>query len=289
MKKWLLIMMVTLVTVLVACGGSDDGENAEESTDESSEESNESESSSSEGETQTLRVAAVESPMTDVVEIAKENLAEENIEVEVVEMGDYIQPNEALANEEIDANFSQHVPFMKQYNNNQDANLTEVQPIYFANFGLYAKEYDSLEALPDDATIGIANDPSNIDRSLRLLAAHDLIEMKDTDSEQYGLDDVKEDSHNYSFEQAGIAALARLYEDVDGVILNPTHAGNIDLTPADDALVTETEDSKFAITLVAREDNADSELIQQLAEAMTNEEVREFLESREGGASVPAF
>ncbi|WP_411954278.1 MetQ/NlpA family ABC transporter substrate-binding protein [Alkalibacillus sp. S2W] len=288
MKKWLLIMMVTLVTVLVACGGSDDnGENADESTNDSSEETNES--SNSEGETQTLRVAAVESPMTDVVEIAKENLAEENIEVEVVEMGDYIQPNEALANEEIDANFSQHVPFMKQYNNNQDANLTEVQPIYFANFGLYAKEYDSLEALPDDATIGIANDPSNIDRSLRLLAAHDLIEMKDTDSEQYGLEDVKEDSHNYSFEQAGIAALARLYEDVDGVILNPTHAGNIDLTPADDALVTETEDSKFAITLVAREDNADSELIQQLAEAMTSEEVREFLESREGGASVPAF
>ncbi|MDQ0158298.1 MetQ/NlpA family ABC transporter substrate-binding protein [Alkalibacillus salilacus] len=288
MKKWLLIMMVTLVTVLVACGGSDDNsENADESTNESSEETNES--NNSEGETQTLRVAAVESPMTDVVEIAKENLAEENIEVEVVEMGDYIQPNEALQNEEIDANFSQHVPFMKQYNNNQDANLTEVQSIYFANFGLYAKEYDSIEALPDDATIGIANDPSNIDRSLRLLAAHDLIEMKDTDSEQYGLEDVKEDSHNYSFEQAGIAALARLYEDVDGVILNPTHAGNIDLTPADDALVTETEDSKFAITLVAREDNADSELIQQLADAMTSEEVREFLESREGGASVPAF
>ncbi|MET3682864.1 D-methionine transport system substrate-binding protein [Alkalibacillus flavidus] len=291
MKKWLMLMMAVLITVLVACGGGDDSENAGESDNESTNEaSNEStDNNNSEEETQTIRVASVESPMTDVVEIAKENLAEENIEVELVEMGDYIQPNEALANGEVDANFSQHVPFMKQYNNNKDANLTEVQPIYFANFGLYAKEYDSLDALPDDATIGIANDPSNIDRSLRLLASNDLIEMKDTDSNQYGLDDIKEDSHNFSFEQAGIAALARLYEDVDGVILNPTHAGNIDLTPADDALATEAEDNKFTITLVAREDNADSELIQKLAEAMTSEDVREFLENREGGASVPAF
>ncbi|RYG72464.1 ABC transporter substrate-binding protein [Lentibacillus lipolyticus] len=280
MKKWLMVMMVVLVSVLVACNGSNDSENTEESSN-----------NNNNGETkeQTVSVAVVESPMLDVVEIAKENLAEDNIELEIVEMGDYIQPNEALANEEVDANFSQHVPFMNQFNQNSDANLTAVQPIYYANFGLYAQEYASMEELPDDATIGIANDPSNIDRSLRLLASHQLIELKDTDSGQYGLKDIKEDSHNYSFEQAGIAALTRLYKDVDGVIVNPTHAGNLDLTPADDALITEKEDNKFAITLVAREDNADSDLIQQLADAMTSEDVREFLNAREGEAAIPAF
>ncbi|MCJ0930191.1 MetQ/NlpA family ABC transporter substrate-binding protein [Virgibacillus halodenitrificans] len=272
--------MVVLLSVLVACSGSNESEN----TDESSDNNNNDESKE-----QTVRVAVVESPMLDVVEIAKENLAAENIEVEIVEMGDYIQPNEALANAEVDANFSQHVPFMNQFNKNSDANLVEVQPIYYANFGLYAQEYASMEELPDDATIGIANDPSNIDRSLRLLASHHLIELNETDSGQYGLKDIKEDSHNYTFEQAGITALTRLYEDVDGVIVNPTHAGNLDLTPADDALITEKEDNKFAITLVATEDNADSKLIQQLAEAMTSDDVREFLNSREGEASIPAF
>lgn len=278
MRKWFIVMMAVLVSVLVACGGNSDSENnTSESTD--NDENNE----------QTIRVAVVESPMTDVVEIAQEKLAEDNINLEIVEMGDYIQPNEALKNEEVDATFSQHVPFMNQFNENSDGNLADIQPIYFANFGLYAEEYDSVEEFPDDATIGIANDPSNIDRSLRLLAAHDLIELNEIDGEEYGLDDIKEDSSNYSFEEASIDALTRLYDDVDGIIANPTHASHLELTPADDALVTETEDSKFAITLVAREDNADSELIQQLAEAMTSEDVREFLNAREGGAAVPAF
>lgn len=178
---------------------------------------------------------------------------------------------------------------MQQFNENADGNLVDVQPIYFANFGLYADGYESIDELPDDITIGIANDPSNVDRSLRLLASHGLIELNEIDGEQYGLDDIIDESHNFSFEQTEIASLSRLYEDVDGVIMNPTHASHLDLTPADDALITEKEDNKFAITLVAREDNADSELIQKLREAMTSEEVREFLTGREGESAVPAF
>lgn len=270
-------MMVVLASVLVACTGDD---NKDESGDDGT---------TDESEKQTIKVAVVESPMTDVVEIAKENLAEENIEVEIVEMGDYIQPNEALAHGEVDANFSQHVPFMDQFNENSDAHLVDVQAIYYANFGLYGQGYESVEEFPDDATIGIANDPSNIDRSLRLLASHDLIELNEIDGEEYGIEDIKADSHNYTFEEAGIAALSRLYDDVDGIIVNPTHADNIDLTPADDALITEKEDNKFAITLVTTDEFADSELIQKLEEAMTSEDVREFLNSRKGEAAVPAF
>lgn len=275
-----MIILVALVAILAACGNSNNDTNTENTTNNKNEAS----------EAQTLKVAAVESPMTDVVEIAKELLAEDNITVEVVEMGDYIQPNEALENKEVDATFSQHLPFMKQFNENTGASLKEVQAIYYANFGLYADGYDDIADLPDDVTIGIANDPSNIDRSLRLLASHDLIELDEIDEgNYYGLEDIVEGSSNYKFEQAGIASLSRLYDDVDAVIMNPTHASHLELTPADDALVTEKEDNLFAITLVAREDNADTELIQKLKEAMTSEEVREFLESREGESAVPAF
>lgn len=278
MRKWFLMLMVVVASVLVACSGDD---NKDESTED--------DGNTEESEKQTIKVAVVESPMTDVVEIAKENLAEENIEVEIVEMGDYIQPNEALAHGEVDANFSQHVPFMNQFNENSDAQLVDVQAIYYANFGLYGDGYESVEEFPEDATIGIANDPSNIDRSLRLLASHDLIELNEIDGEEYGIEDIQEDSHNYTFEEAGIAALSRLYDDVDGIIVNPTHADNIDLTPADDALITEKEDNKFAITLVTTDEHADSEIIQKLEEAMTSEDVREFLNSRKGESAIPAF
>src|SRR5699024_5833704 len=279
MRKTLMIIVVALIAILAACGNSNNDANTENTTNNNNEAS----------EAETLKVAAVESPMTDIVEIAKDVLKEDNITVEIVEMGDYIQPNEALENEEVDATLSQHVPFMEQFNENTGASLKEVQAIYYANFGLYADAYDEIADLPDDVTIGIANDPSNIDRSLRLLASHDLIELNENDSGQYGLEDIKEGSSNYKFEQAGIASLSRLYDDVDAVIMNPTHASHLELTPADDALVTEKEDNLFAITLVAREDNADSDLIQKLSEAMTSEDVREFLESREGESAVPAF
>ncbi|MDN6161384.1 MAG: MetQ/NlpA family ABC transporter substrate-binding protein [Atopostipes sp.] len=274
MKKRIIATLTLFTLFLTACGDTTNETN-EDTTQENDEES--------------LRVAVVESPMTDVVEIAQESLAEEDIELEIVEMGDYIQPNEALVNHEVDATFSQHVPFMKQFNENSEANLTDVAPIYYANFGLYAEDYDQIEDLPSDISIGIANDPSNVDRSLRLLASHDLIELNEIDGDEYSLEDIQEDSHEYTFEDAEISALSRLYDDVDSVIMNPTHASHLDLTPADDALITEKEDNKFAITLVTREDNADSDLIQKLVEAMTNEEVREFLNNREGGASIPTF
>lgn len=278
MKKGLFVLILALTTILVACSNDSNNEGKENNAN-----------SNNNTEPQVIKVAAVESPMTDVVEIAKELLAKDNITVEIVEMSDYIQPNEALENKEVDATFSQHVPFMEQFNANTGASLKNVQPIYFANFGLYAREYDSIDTLPDDITIGIANDPSNIDRSLLLLESHGLIELNETDADFYDLKDIKEGSSNYKFEQAGIASLAPLYDDVDAVIINPTHASHLELTPADDALVTEKEDNKFAITLVAREDNADSDLIQKLKEAMTSEEVREFLNGRAGGSAVPAF
>lgn len=278
MRKLFLVLFMSLLAILAACSNNNNDEGDTINTTEGT------------SEAEVLKVAAVESPMTDVVEIAKDLLAKDNITVEVVEMSDYIQPNEALENKEVDATFSQHVPFMKQFNENTGASLKEVEAIYFANFGLYADGYDDINDLPDDVTIGIANDPSNIDRSLRLLASHELIELDEIDEgAYYSLEDIVEGSSNYQFEQAGIASLSRLYDDVDAVIMNPTHASHLELTPADDALVTEKEDNLFAITLVAREDNVDSELIQKLKEAMTSEEVREFLESREGESAVPAF
>src|SRR5699024_7247318 len=121
MRKTLMIILVALVAMLAACGNSNNDTYTENTTNNKNEAS----------EAQTLKVAAVESPMTYVVEIAKELLAEDNITVEVVEMGDYIQPNEALDNEEVDGTFSQHVPFMEQFNENTGASLREVQAIYY--------------------------------------------------------------------------------------------------------------------------------------------------------------
>lgn len=142
------------VLALVGCGQNEEKETNKEA----------------EKEETTLKVASLISPMTDILELVEPKLEEQGIDLEIVVLGDNVQPNSALAAKEVDANFFRHVPYMEEFNRNNDANLVPIRPIYFANYGVYAKNYDTIEELPDGATVAIANDISNVDRSLMLLA-----------------------------------------------------------------------------------------------------------------------
>ena len=125
-------------------------------------------------ETTQLKVASLIPPMTEILDVAKPLLAEQGVELEVVILSDNVQPNAALHADEVDANFFQHKPFMEEYNKNNDADLVALDDIYYPNFGIYSKNYDSWDALPDGATLAIANDFSNIDRTLKLLEMNPL-------------------------------------------------------------------------------------------------------------------
>lgn len=237
----------------------------------------------------TLKVASLISPMTDILEIAKPLLKEEGVNLEIVVLSDNVQPNNALANKEVDANFFQHVPYMEEYNKSADAHLVPVKAIYHAVYGGYSKDYQSIEDLPDGATIAMANDPTNIGRSLNLLANYDLITLKE-DAGIFATEaDIVENPHNFQFEKVDLLMLARVYEDTDLTIMTPAYAAPLGLTPNEDALLTEGIESEFAITLIAREDNADSEAIQLLAEKMTGPEVKKFLEEEYKDTALPAF
>lgn len=270
MKK-LMALLASLTLVLAACGND---------TETQTEQAN---------EPQTLKVASLIPPMTDMLEIAKEQLAEENIELEIVVLGDNVQPNSALAAKEVDANFFQHVPYMEEFNRSNDANLVPIEPIYFANYGVYAKNYDNMEDLPEGATIAIANDVSNIDRSLSLLAQHDVIELGEKEGTYYTQADITSNPKNFKFEEVDLLMLARAYDDVDAVLMTPAYAAPLGLTPKSDALLTEGVENDFAITLVAREDNKDDEAIQKLGEALTSDEVRAFLQENYDETAIPAF
>lgn len=268
-KLWMVLALFTLL--LTACG---EKEESKEVTNEGND---------------TLKVASLIPPMTEILELVKPQLAEQGIDLEIVVLGDNVQPNVALAAGEIDANFFQHVPYMEEFNRNNDADLVPVTPIYFANYGVYAKAFDSVDALPKRATIAIANDLSNVDRSLALLAQHDVIALKEKTSTYYTKADIIENPKNLSFEEVDLLMLARMYDDADAVVMTPAYAAPLGLTPKSDALLTEGAENDFAITLVAREDNAQSEAIQKLAEVMTSEAVRDFLQENYDETAIPAF
>lgn len=276
MKKLIFLLVMSSILVVAGCSKSDSSSEPEKTP-------------AKEDEIVTLKVASLIPPMTEILELVKPTLAEEGIDLEIVVLGDNVQPNSALAAEEVDANFFQHVPYMEEFNRNNDANLVPITPIYFANYGVYSKDYDSMEQLPKGASIAIANDISNIDRSLALLAQKDLITLKDKEGPYYTKADIIENPNDYQFKEVDLLMLARMYDDADAVVMTPAYAAPLNLTPKSDALLTEGVENDFAITLIAREDNKDWEPIQKLSKAMTSDAVREFLEENYDETAIPAF
>lgn len=272
MKKILVHIIMSLL-ILVGCGQANDNESVQDQKNEEV----------------TLKVATLIPPMTEILELVKPKLAEDGINLELVILGDNVQPNSALAAAEVDVNFFQHVPYMEEFNKNNDAELVPIEPIYFANYGVYSKKYRSMDELPEGATIAIANDISNVDRSLSLLAQHDVITLKEKKDIYYTKADILDNPKSYKFEEVDLLMLARMYDEVDVVVMTPAYASPLGLTPKSDALLTEGIENDFAITLVARKDNADSEPIQRLAEAMTSSEVSGFLEENYYETAIPAF
>ncbi|ANF95769.1 MetQ/NlpA family ABC transporter substrate-binding protein [Paenibacillus bovis] len=279
-KKAVLILLFAMTLLLAACGQkADNTASTNTGTDKQA---------GTTGE-QTLKVATLIPPMTDILDIVKPLLQKDGINLEVVVLSDNVQPNDALANKEVDANFFQHVPYMKQYNESKGSNLVAIQPIYDAIYGAYSKKYKSIDQLPEGAVIAIANDPSNIGRSLQMLAQAGMITLKDGVGMNATQADITSNPKKFEFKEVDLLMLARMYDEADLVAMTPAYAKPLNLTPVKDALVTEKADSTFAITLVAREDNKDSAAIQKLKERMAGPEVKKFLEDNYSDIAVPAF
>src|SRR5690625_2361454 len=270
------ILLGVMVFALAACGNGE--EKTEDETDGAASEDTE------------IQVASQTIPMTDVVEIAGEAI-EEPYSVEMIEVADNIQYNEALLNEEVDANFAQNEPFMEMFNEERDGNLVAIQPIYNAIVGFYSPVYDSIEDIEDDAEVAIPSDSTNEARALMILEQHDLITLADDVTYSATVDDIEENPRDFTFTHVDLLNLTSSYEDGVELVFNyPTYIDSIGLTPDDAVFLEEDEDNTFAITLVAREDNQDSEEIQALQEAFTSEEVYEFLSDlEEEGHLEPAF
>ncbi|AZK48429.1 MetQ/NlpA family ABC transporter substrate-binding protein [Paenibacillus lentus] len=285
MKKWILTFSLLLLFV-TGCGNQ-----AANSTvnNESPQNQPEAQTESQEQEAVTLKIATLIPPMTEILELVQPLLKEEGVNLELVVLSDNIQPNDALANKEVDVNFFQHVPYMEQYNENKNANLVAVQPIYHAVYGAYSKRYKAMEELPDGAVIAIANDPSNIGRSLDMLDKAGIIKLKEGAGIHATQADIIENEKNYKFEEVDLLMLARMLDDADLVLMTPAYASPLGLTPKKDALLTETAEADFAITLVAREDNKDAEAVQKLAKVMTGPEVKQFLQDNYDEIAIPAF
>lgn len=272
-KKMLGMIILTLVLVVMAACGN---KAADKTTDK---------------EDKVIKVASHMTPMTDVVEKAGEAIKKDGYTIELVQVNDNIQYNELLKNKEVDANFAQHEPYMQKFNSEKDTNLVAIQKIYNAKVGFYSKSYKNIADIPKGSKVAIPNDVSNEGRALAILADQGLIKLKDGVGFNGTIKDVTENKKDLQWLQVDLLNLSSAYdEDNVALVYNyPTYIAKLNLTPKDALFLEKKVDDRFAISLVAREDNKDSAKIKALKKAMTSKEVRDFLEKEHSATLVPAF
>ncbi|HMH67094.1 MAG TPA: MetQ/NlpA family ABC transporter substrate-binding protein [Pinirhizobacter sp.] len=236
-----------------------------------------------------LSVAATAVPHAEILNVIKPMLAREGITLDIRVFADYVQPNQQVAQKQIDVNYFQTEPYLDQFNRERGTHLVTVVGVHIEPFGAYSRKYKSIAELPDGASVVIPNDPSNNSRALLLLAKNGLITLADPNDRLATLKDITANPKNLKFREMEAAMLPRVLGEVDLALINTNYALAAKLDPVKDALLIEGKDSPYVNFLVARDDNRDDPRVQKLARALTSPEVKAFIQSHYQGAVLPAF
>jgi D-methionine transport system substrate-binding protein len=222
-----------------------------------------------------ILIGTIAGPETELVEVAKEvALKKYNLNVNIVPFNDYVEPNRALAEGEINVNMFQHQPYLDQVVEKQKLPLVSIGKLFIYPMGIYSEKHKSFDAIPRNAVVAVPNDVSNQSRSLLLLAKANLITLKENvDSNSYGIGDIATNPKNLKFEEVDPAFMVRMLPDLDLAIINTNYAAMARLLPNRDALIAEDRESRYANILVVRAEDKDKEQFKQLIEAFHSEEV----------------
>lgn len=237
-----------------------------------------------------LRVGVNPVPHAEILEFVKDNLAAEaGLAIEIVEFSDYVQPNLALNDGQIDANYFQHVPYMEDFGNERGIDMVAVVPVHIEPLGLYSRRIQSLDEVSDGATIAIPNDATNLGRALNLIADQGLITLRSGAGISATVQDIEDNPKNLNFVELEAAQLPRSLDDADLAIINGNYAIQIGLTPSQDALALETaEDNPYANVLSVLRGQESNPNVRTLAELLDSPEVEEFIEQQYNGSVIPA-
>ena len=276
MKKKLISVLLTLAvagTMLAGCGSS----KADDTKSEAD--------SSTEKKDITIGVRA---DMVNQYAAVEDKLKELGYNVQSKVFDDSVQPDVALAEGSIDCNWYQHEPYLKSYNEKNGTNLVMVEPkTFYPLFAMYSDKWDSVDELPDGATIGLCNDATNQARGLHLLESQGLITLDDS-VESPTMYDVKENPHNFKFIEAEMSVLPQSIKDVDAICLAAGHMVNAGLS-ADGYLCQSDDNDTYAVGFAVRAEDKDAQWIKDIAEAVQCDELAEYSKTEKQGTQIPCW
>lgn len=271
MKKLLTLLIAVTALALVGCGGTD-------------------KSGGGTSDTKTIKVGASPVPHAEILETVKPLLEKEGVKLEIVEFNDYVQPNLATNDKEIDANFFQHEPYLKNFvEEHPELKLKNVLGVHVEPMGIYSHKIKKLDELKDGAQVSIPSDPTNGGRALLLLQHAGLLKLKDGAGEAATVQDIVDNPKNLAFKEIEAPQLPRTLDDVDISVINTNWAMQADLVPTRDALFMEDKTSPYVNILVVRQGDENRPEIQALLKVLHSDTVKNFINEKYKGAIIPAF
>ena len=264
LKKILLATTLVASLALVACGNDDGGKTA-------------------------IKVGASPEPHSKMLELVKDDLAEEGIDMEIIEFPDYVQPNLSLSDKELDANFIQHLPYLESFNEERGTELVSLGSVHIEPMGVYSDKIKSIDELKDGSTVSIPNDATNGARALLILETNGLIKLNEDAGFNATEKDIVENPKNLKFEALEAATLPRTISDFDISVINGNYALQAGFNAKDDALLLEENSSPYGNIITIRKGDEDRPELKALMKALQSDEIKEYIDDNFKGAVVPGF
>lgn len=267
MKKWSLYFVVAVLSILlVACGSNDKKANS--------------------GDNKTVKVG-IRSSEIKTWEYIKKQAAKEDINLKLVVLSAQVDPDQSLADGDIDINAFQHIAYLDLFNQNNKTNIVPIGTTIIAPLGMYSNKYHSLDEVKEGATIAVPNDPSNWGRALLLLQENNLLTVSDDFDGNGGKDRIKDNPKKLKIVPADAATLPRVLEDTDFAIINNGVAVEAGLF-LKDAIIHENETAKPFINIIAADKkDADNKIYQKIVEIYQSKETSDFIKKTYNGNYIP--
>ena len=279
-KSSLALVVVALAAVLafglVGCGGGN------------SSSSSAADSGAADGD-KVITVAASPTPHAQILnEAVKPVLEKEGWTLEVKEFTDYVLPNTATEDGEVDANYFQHVPYLNDFNEQNGTHLVAVADVHVEPMKIFAGKTAALDALADGAKVAVPNDTTNEARALLLLADAGLIKLDDPKNPVATTKNITENALNLEFVEVEAATVPTVLQDVDIAVINGNYAMGADLS---DDLVLATEsatDNPYVNVVVVKEGNENTDKTKALVAAFASQECKDYVQKNFGDVVVLA-
>lgn len=239
-----------------------------------------------------IKIGASPSPHAEILAQVEAAVEAQGYTLEIIEYNDYVIPNTAVEQGELDANFFQHKPYLDDFNVNNGTNIVSVAAIHFEPLGIYSSSVEEVSEIGEGALIGVPNDATNEARALLLLEANGLITLKEGAGVSATINDIESNPLNLEIKEIEAAQLPLSLLDLDAAVINGNYAISGGLKVSDAIAVEESTSiaaDTYANIIAVKAGNEECEKVQVLINALKSEEVKSYIESTYAGAVVPVF